>query len=129
MASGIAALELRILRVNTREFIRADPREVVLVRTPLMPTGTGGSTPGTPVPLPSQTLRLLPQAESTSTERRLPDGSVVVPTWVLLGEHTADVKRGDVFDLPNDGGVGEVVYVHEKKAYEVKGEVIARGPH
>jgi hypothetical protein len=129
VASNIAAIELRVLRANTRQFIRADPRDVILLRTPTVDTGAGTTRPGTPAPLPSQTLRLLPQAESTSTERRLPDGTVVVPTWVLLGEHTADLQRGDVFDLPEGAGTGEVVYVHEKKAYQVKGEVIARGPH
>jgi hypothetical protein len=127
VASGIPAAELRLLRHNTKAFIAADDRQIVLKRTTTTPTGTGGGRPTTPTPLPTQTLRLLPQAESTSTERRLPDGAVVVPTWVLLGEHTADIKRGDTFDLP-DGTTGTVVYVHEKKDYEVKGEVIARGP-
>lgn len=127
MASGIAATELRILRRNTTAFIMADEREITLSRKTTTGTGTGGSRPGVATPLPTQTLRLLPQAESTSTERALPDGRVVKPTWVLLGEYTADMKRGDTFSLP-DGTVGEVVYVHEKKDYEVKGEVIASGP-
>lgn len=123
----VSATELDIMRRNTKRFIDADSRAVVLTRTPLVPTGTGGARPGVAVPLAAQTLRLLPQAASTATERRLPDGSVVVPTWVLLGEYTADLKRGDTFPLP-DGTTGEIVYVHEKKVYQVKGEVIARGP-
>lgn len=127
MASGIPAAELRVMRRNTREFIAGDPRDVVLTRVPRLPNGTGGTRPGVAAPLPPQTLRLLPQDASTSTERRLPDGTVVVPTWVLLGEHTADILRGDSFPLP-DGTTGEVVYVHEKRAYQVKGEVVARGP-
>lgn len=127
MASGISDAELRILRANTKMFIDADDRAIVLTRTPRVSNGAGGTKPGVPTPLPAQTMRLIPQASSTSTERRLPDGSVVVPTWVLLGEHTADIKREDTFPLP-DGTTGEVVYVHEKKAYQVKGEVVARGP-
>lgn len=127
MASGIPAAELRLLRKNTREFILADDRQITLTRTPQVDTGTGGSRPGAPAPLATQTLRLLPQDLATSTERRLPDGSVVKPAWVLLGEHTADMKRGDTFPLP-DGTTGEVVYVHEKKDYQVKGEVVTRGP-
>jgi hypothetical protein len=119
-------MELKVMRFNTQAFINADDREVVLHRLTTAANGTGGARP-VRTPLPAQTMRLLPQPESTSTERRLPDGSVVVPTWVLLGTHTADVKRGDTFDLP-DGTTGEVVYVHEKRDYEVKGEVIARGP-
>lgn len=129
MASGIAAVELAVARRNTREFILADDRQIVLTRTPRVPNGTGGTRAGGPtLPLPAQTLRLLPQDASSSTERRLPDGTVVVPTWVLLGEYTADILRGDTFSLP-DGSTGEVVYVHEKRAYQVKAEVIARGPH
>lgn len=117
------------MRANTKAFIAADPRVVSLVRLTRIPNGTGGTKPGPPVdpPVPPQTLRLLPQDASVSTERRLPDGSVVVPTWVLLGEHTADIAREDTFPLP-DGTTGVVVYVHEKKAYQVKGEVVARGP-
>lgn len=122
-----SATELALLRLNTKRFIAADARSIVLTRTPLVPNGTGGTRPGAVVPVAAQTLRLLPQAASTATERRLPDGSLVVPTWVLLGEYTADLKRGDTFPLP-DGTTGEIVYVHEKKAYQVKGEVVARGP-
>lgn len=115
------------MRRNTAAFIAADSREIVLTRTPRVPNGTGGTKAGVPAPLAPQTLRVLPQDASSSTERRLPDGTVVVPTWVLLGEYTADIKRQDTFSLP-DGTTGEVVYVHEKRAYQVKGEVVARGP-
>lgn len=128
MVSGIAAIELRVLRRNTEAFIDADPREITLMRAASVPTGTGGARPGVAAPLATQTLRLIPQAESTSTERRLPDGSVVIPTWVLLGMHTANMQRGDTFTLPDGVTTGVVVYVHEKRDYEVKGEVIARGP-
>jgi hypothetical protein len=119
-------VDLAFLRAGTRAFIAADPRDVVLTRTPLVPTGTGGLRRGTPVLLPAQRLRVLPADAGPGTERRLPDGTVVVPTWVLLGEHTADIGRGDTFPL-SDGSTGEVVYVHEKKSYQVKGEVVSRG--
>jgi hypothetical protein len=129
VVSGIPDIELRVMRRNTAEFIAADDRPVTLRRATPVPNGTGGTKPGTPVPLPTQTMRLLPAAESTSTERRLPDGTLVKPTWVLLGVHTADMLRGDVFTISESPVVvGEVVYVHEKRDYQVKGEVIARGP-
>jgi hypothetical protein len=126
VASGIAAVELRVMRRNTKAFIDADDRQITLQRPSRVSNGTGGTRPGPLVPVPTQTMRLLPAAESTSTERTTADGKVVKPTWVLLGEHTADMKRGDTFPLP-DGTTGEVVYVHEKRDYEVKGEVIASG--
>ena len=122
----VSAKALEILRANTKKFIDEDPRAVVLMRAPRLPTGTGGARRGAAVAQPVQTMRLIPQAETTSTERRLPDGAVVVPTWVLLAEHTGNMLRGDELSLP-DGGVGEVVYVHEKKLYHIKGEVVARG--
>lgn len=115
------------MRLNTVAFIEADPRQVQLHRPARVNTGTGGTKAGAWAAQTVQTMRLLPQAESTSTERRLASGAVVRPTWVLLGTHDANMKRGDAFDLP-DGSVGEVVYVHEKDAYQKKGEVAARGP-
>lgn len=129
MASGIPDIELRVMRRNTTSFIAADDRPVTLKRTSPVPNGTGGTKPGVPTSLPTQTMRLLPQAESPSTERTLPDGRVVKPTWVLLGEYTASMERGDTFVISESPLVtGEVVYVHEKRDYEVKGEVIMRGP-
>lgn len=122
----VSEAALQTLRANTKRFIDEDPRSIVLMRAPRAATGTGGTRRGAAVARPVQTLRLIPQAETTSTERRLPDGVVVSPTWVLLGEHTADMQRGDEFTLP-DGSQGEVVYVHEKKTYQVKGEVVSRG--
>lgn len=127
MTSSIDARELRVLRRNTQAFIDADPTEVVLHRPTRTNTGTGGTRPSGWAPQTVQTMRLLPQGGGTSTERQLPDGKVVRPTWVLLGTYDANMLRGDAFDLP-DGSVGEVVYVHEKRAYEVKGEVVGRGP-
>lgn len=119
--------ELAVLRVNTRAFILADPRSVVLQRSLPVDTGTGGTRPSAPVPQPAQTMRLIPTDASVgSTERRLPDGSVVTPTWVLLGEYNANMLRGDTFDLP-DGSTGEVVYIQEKTSYQKKGEVVTRG--
>lgn len=119
--------ELAILRLNTRQFIMADPREVVLERSIPVTTGSGGTRPSLPIPQPAQTMRLIPtDASMVSTERRLPDGSVVTPTWILLGEHNANMLRGDTFELP-DGTIGEIVYVQEKKSYQKKGEVATRG--
>lgn len=120
-----SVIELKVLRHNTKEFIAADSREVVLLRSARVPNGTGGTKPGPAVPQPAQTLRLLPQEASTSVERTAVDGRVLKPTFVLLGPFTADIVRGDTFAL-DDGLVGEVVYVHEKRQYQVKGEVAVR---
>lgn len=118
--------ELAIHRANTKAFIAADPRSIVLIRSDPVPNGSGGTTPGPAVPQPAQTLRLLPVDSAVATERRLADGSVLKPSWTLLGEHTANMKRGDTFTLP-DGTTGEIAYVQEKQTYQRKGEVVARG--
>lgn len=121
-----SALELAVHRANTKAFIDADPRSIVLVRSVPVPNGSGGSLPGVPAPQPAQTMRLMPVDATVATERRLEDGSVLKPSWTLLGEHTADMKRGDTFSLP-DGTTGEIAYVQEKRTYQVKGEVVSRG--
>lgn len=118
-------IELKVLRYNTQEFIAADSREVVLLRSTRVSNGTGGTRPSPAVPQPAQTMRVLPQAASTAVERTAVDGQVVTPSWVLLGTFSADMKRGDRFALA-DGSTGEVVYVHEKRQYQVKGEVAVR---
>lgn len=120
------AAELAIHRANTKVFIDADPRSVVLTRSAPVPNGTGGTLPGPPAAQPAQVMRLLPVDSAIATERRLADGTVVKPSWTLLGEYTADMRRGDTFSLP-DGTTGEIAYVQEKRTYQVKGEVATRG--
>lgn len=119
--------EIAMLRRQTQEFIAWDPRSVVLVRIPLEDNGTGGTTELPPVPLPPQTVRLIPFNSQVSAERQLPDGRVLKPSWTVMGEVGTDILYGDTFDLP-DGTTGEVIYVQEKKAYQVKAEVVSRGP-
>jgi hypothetical protein len=120
------ALELAVHRTNTKAFIDADPRSIVLVRSVPVSNGSGGTIPGPATPQPAQTMRLMPVDTAVTTERRLADGSVAVPSWTLLGEYTANMKRGDTLTLP-DGTTGEIAYVHEKRTYQVKGEVATRG--
>lgn len=122
------AAEIRIQRLGTKEFISADPRDIVLLRTPLINNGTGGATEGTPVPLPPQTMRLIPVNSQVSAERTMPDGRVLKPSYTLMAEVGANMMYGDTFELP-DGTTGEVAYVQEKQVYQVKGEVVSRGPH
>lgn len=120
-----SAAELRILRFNTVAFIEADPRTVVLTRYPRVPNGAGGSRPGTPAPQPAQVMRVIPVESSRAVERVSVDGATVTPSWVLMGRWDANMKRGDRFPL-QDGTTGELVYVHEKHDYEMKGEVVVR---
>ena len=114
-------------RRQTEAFIAADPRTFTLYRYPRVSNGRGGYTEGARVDIFEQVFRLIPaNAEGLRTERTLPDGRVVLPEWVLLGEWNCEMRRGDRFVLP-DEGVCEIIYVQEKRTYQTKGEVILRG--
>jgi len=122
--SGIATAELQLQRSLTRAFIGADSIDVVLQRSPRTADGAGGFTTGTAVPLGSQRMRLIPQQDG-ATARLTADGQEVTPAYVLMGEHTADMQRGDEFTL--DGRRYQIVFINANRQYEVKGEVAYLG--
>lgn len=121
---GIEATELRVQRILTRSFIKADRQEVVLYRASVASDGAGGTVKGTPAPLPPQVMRVLPLADG-GDERFMADGQRVRPTYMLMGEHDADVERFDTLTLAE--GRFEVVFVNANRQYEVKAEVAYRG--
>lgn len=117
--------EVRALRSQTREFILADMRLVSLWRTTFRPNGTGGYVPDELIGIYEQEMRLIPTNSLSITRERV-DGTVVTPTWVLLGEYNAEMRQGDMFFMP-DGQVAEILTVEEKQTYQTKGEVILHG--
>ena len=121
----INATEARIQRKLTLAFIASDSASFTLVPTTYASNGSGGrKRVDSPARLP-QSMRLIPQSGTVGTERETLDGMVVQPTYVLLGEWNAGMARGDRFTY---GGTRyEVVWVHENRNYETKGEVITRG--
>lgn len=120
---AIADVELAVQRKTTAWFIKADPFECVLIRKVKVGNGAGGYTI-VDVPQAPQTLRMVPLQDSTS-ERQTPDGRVVRPGYMLVGEHTASIERLDIF--VKDGRRCEVVFVVENQQYQVKAEVVYNG--
>lgn len=123
---GISAAELAVQRRVTKEFIAADSLEVALERPVRTADGAGGTISGSPTVLPVQVLRLIPLGDrGGATQRTTADGVVVTPGYALLGQHTADIARGDEFTV--NGRRYEVVFIGENRQYEVKAEVVYRG--
>lgn len=120
------SVEVRALRNQTREFIKADMRLVSLWRTDdWVPNGTGGFKPSGVISIYEQEMRLIPYS-SLGVSRERVEGTTVSPSWVLLGEYNAEMKLGDRFFMP-DGTVAEIVLVEEKRLYQTKGEVVLHG--
>lgn len=114
--------EVAALRRQTRDFINADLSLISLWRTTFRPNGSGGYLPDELISIYEQAMRLIPISSLGVTRERV-DGTVVVPTWVLLGEYNAEMRPGDRFFMP-EGQVAEVLLVEEKRLYQTKGEVV-----
>jgi len=113
--------EIDIMRAQTKAFIDADPKTILLNRLVKTPNGSGGFVSNWLPLMDNQVLRLIPQHGNMSPTRETLDGQAVQPDYVLLGEWNADIKRWDAF---TDGGRRYMVlFVHEKATYEKKGEV------
>lgn len=121
--SGIETTELRVQRLLTASFIKADSVEVTITRNSVVSDGEGGYTRQA-VTLAVQTMRLLPLSDGAD-QRLTADGQMVAPKYMLMGDHDADLERWDTFSLDSDRY--EVVFVNENRQYQVKGEVVYRG--
>jgi len=117
--------EVRALRRQTRDFIKADMRLVSFWFKEFAPNGAGGFLPANVVEVYEQEMRLIPFSSLGVTRERV-DGTVVTPSWVLMGEYNALMEPGYMFFMP-DGQIAEVLLVEEKRLYQTKGEVILHG--
>lgn len=116
----IQADELNYLRLNTKAFIDADYKDIILNRVTRVSNDAGGFTEDE-APVASQRMRLIPQQGNMSPLRETLDGEAVQPDYVLLAEWNADLMRWDTFT--DSGRRYQVLFVHEKSSYERKGEV------
>jgi hypothetical protein len=119
------AAELSIHRANTRAFIDADVKTIVLNRSVRVSNGQGGYETSPPAPRPPQQLRLIPLKGTMAPERVTLEGTKVAPDYILLGMHDDDIARWDEFE--DEGRRYQVIFVNEKRTYETKGEVLYLG--
>lgn len=117
--------EVAVLRRQTRDFIRYDMRLISFWFNQFAPNGAGGFLPSNVVEVYEQEMRLIPFSSLGVTRERV-DGTIVTPTWILMGEYNALMEPGYKFFMP-DGQVAEVLLVEEKRLYQTKGEVILHG--
>lgn len=115
--------ELKAQRKLSAAFIRADYRDVSLLRRTRTDDGAGGTLVGEALPLAPQRMRLLPQ-EDGATARTTAEGETATPEFMLMAEWDADMERFDEFEA--DGARFQIVYVDDRK-YELKGEAIRLG--
>lgn len=121
---GVSEAELGAQRRITKMFIAADSITVTLLRSVFTPDGAGGEVRGEPAPLAPQVMRLIPAGDGAQ-ERFTSNGQAVKPTYMLMGEHDADMERWDEFEV--DGITYEIVFVNQNRQYQVKGEAAYRG--
>lgn len=121
----IAPAELAAQRQLTEWFIRADERQLSLIRSGKVPNGAGGYKT-VETTLPPQGFRLIPLQDSTGeSSRTTADGKQVTPSYMLQGRHDADLQRFDRFVI--EGRKYEVFFILENRQYQVKGEVAYLG--
>ena len=121
---AIPSVELAAQRALTNAFVAADAEPLTLFRSERISDGAGGQVTQPPVPVIVQLLRFQPRQDGGSP-RMTADGEQVVPTYTLVGRHTADIERWDEFVL--NGSRYQVVFVYENRQYEVKAEVAYLG--
>lgn len=118
------ALEAQVQRRLTLAFIAADPKSISIVRKVKEPNGSGGFRwvhDSAAPDLPPQEMRLIP-ANRQLQERETPLGTKVSADMTLMAAHDADLKRFDEF--VDQGITYQVLWVHEKRVYETKAEVL-----
>lgn len=110
---------------QTRQFINEDPTDITLTRTTRNSDGAGGWTPGAPVNVVKQTVRLVPTNPNAGAESRTVDGEVLKTQYSIVAMPDADIEEGDSFKI--NGARHEVVIVLNIGGYELRAEVVRRG--
>jgi hypothetical protein len=92
-----------VLRRLLKEFVKADPREVIVSRPTKIESDNGSWTEGDPEVLDPQIFRLVPMKRRLSgLEVDTQDGHLQVEDWVLVGAVDTDIMQDDEFDLNGD---------------------------
>lgn len=91
------------LRINLKEFIRADYRDITLERPTKTKTPAGSWVEGNPVSIAPQRFRLIPaKRRASNAEVDSQDGNIPAQDWTMIGYWNADIQVDDEFMLNND---------------------------
>lgn len=121
VVSPTLTMELAVNRKNTAAFILADPQQVTMDRKTRVSTNTGGWKDGPPAFTSPQVVRVIPSSRQLP-DRQTADGVMATPSHTLLVRWDGDVKRFDEFNCQEHHYI--VLYVWEKKTYEIKAELL-----
>lgn len=118
--------EIVVQKRLTREFIHADGISVELVRSTAVSTPNGGTQPGVPVTIDSQTFRLVPASSSAfSSLREKIEGDIPQEGSLLIGVWNADIEQEDTFEF--DGKTWEIKFISTDRTYETVASAMYRG--
>lgn len=91
------------LRFVMKEFIRADYRDIILLRPTKARTDAGSWIEGNPVEIGPQRFRLIPaKRRASNPEIDSQDGNIPAQDWTMIGYWDADIQVDDEFMLNND---------------------------
>lgn len=96
-------IELQLRRKNLKLYIAMDPVDVTFTRYPEVEDGAGGWVKGSPIIIPTQTMRLVPYKRRLSklTDMVTP-GEIPNAQYSLVSLWNADVQRYDEFQIGPD---------------------------
>jgi hypothetical protein len=107
----------------TQAFIDENPSTITLLRRTKVPTGTGGWTWSASVEQTPFVARVVGQnLRSFNSTRTSEDGSLVIPTHVLIALPDEDVQVDDQFEL--EGKLFEVKTVNDRPRWRINAEVV-----
>lgn len=91
------------LRINMKEFIRADWRDIILERPTKAATDAGSWIEGNPIQIGPQRFRLIPaKRRASNPEVDSQDGNIPIQDWTMIGYWDADIQPDDEFTLNGD---------------------------
>lgn len=119
------ALELKVLRRQTKFFIGTDPSVITLIPVLKIKNASAGWTRTDQPPRPPQTFKLITLNEN-SKPTVVQDGVERLVDFQLLGEWTAQMDVGDYWRDSEDQKY-EIVELVPSNLYEVRGMVVKHG--
>jgi hypothetical protein len=121
MTDPLTLNEIATRRRLTTEMIQANPSTVVLSRQSYVDDGAGGQKKGPIVELDPAVIRIIALNREVP-QRTTVDGRTVTPSYRLLADSDADVRRGDYFT--RDGARFEVVWVEPDHLDATRAELV-----